>query len=154
MRDIFGEKFAHIYRDPQNREELLVSEKILDFLRVYKSVRVKNDIFFSSDYMIDFNQWRVMAEKDMLVEHLADDFYYVDTIHSWPASPWQFFKDRHRDSWWLNWLVHRWPVEYQQTTETGQIKVKRYLGYPEAEIKSPRLGQAVPWETVEEVDTR
>lgn len=148
MSELFGERYAHLYTDPQTRNELLQSERYLQLLGSYQSIMVGNEEMFTADFLIDFNRWRIMAEKKIVSEHLADDFYYVDTIHSWPASPWQFFKERHRESWWLSWLVRRRPVEYQQTVETGQIQVQRYLGYPDAHIPSSKLGRSIPIERV------
>lgn len=56
-----------------------------------------------------------------------------------PASPWQFFKQRHADSWWLGWLVRRRPVRTQRQTKSKRVTltIDRFHEFPEAKVVVP-----------------
>lgn len=136
-----------LYKNPIDDAEFVVSKKILDRLRLYKTVRVKHDVFMSADYDIDFHQFRVLAERDILADHIADDYYSDYVTFDYPATTWQMFKQTHEFSWWLGWLVRRYPVQRAGTVKSVSIKVKRYLGYPEAKV--PNMGRPIIYETVE-----
>ena len=133
--------------------ELKESKRILTLLRTYQSVRVQHDIFHSADFEVDYNTIRVMTEKDLLSDHLASDYFIGYVSHDFPATTWQMFKRTHENSWWLGWLVRRRPVMYTTWTGHADVKVDRYLGYPDAVINNKRLGRAIVFETTEQVYT-
>lgn len=35
----------------------------------------------------------------------------IDFEFEYPASPWQMFKEKHKDSWWMRAFVRRYPVQ-------------------------------------------
>lgn len=72
-----------------------------------------------------------------------------------PASPWQYFKDNHKDSWWLGWLVNRRPVcttgTYHKATLTATWE--QFIGFPWQEVvdhftEHDRLGPAIRFASV------
>lgn len=58
---------------------------------------------------------------------------------SFPTSPWQFFKQRHADSWWLGWLVRRRPVRLDARTKTYHrtVTIGRDVTFPECTRQYP-----------------
>lgn len=134
-------------------EELQVSKKILEKLRVFQTFKVNADYFFSSDFDIDFNLIRLAFEEDRVADRLADDHYSdeKDLYFDIPETTWQMFKHRSQEKWWMRRFVAKHPVRYVTHSQTAKldVHVTRYLTYPEAEIRSSRLGRAFPFETVE-----
>jgi hypothetical protein len=57
-----------------------------------------------------------------------------------PASSWQHFKQEHSESWWLRWLVRRWPVRIQQLEQTVTLTVdlERYRTFPQCNYVFPK----------------
>lgn len=74
-----------------------------------------------------------------------------DHQHHFPASPWQFFKQRHADSWWLRWLVTRRPVQTTRHTVrthkiiTTEVRFERYDTYPQATVRLPEAEFGRPY---------
>lgn len=73
-------------------------------------------------------------------------------IMDFPASPWQFFKDKHSNAWWLRWFVNRWPVLFNEFKEDVEMTavweqmeiypentINAQLGKPIRIIQSPQL---------------
>lgn len=99
----------------------------------------------------------VEVESYVLRERLVGDtkrvrkVVPVETPMRFPASPWQFFKQRHQTSWWLGWLVRRRPVRTRlhsvtrSVTFEAEVTFERYATYPEATVYYPpdRLGKPV-----------
>ncbi len=62
-----------------------------------------------------------------------------------PASPFQHWKQKHAQSWWLRWFVGRWPVRQDTTVKTATLTVDltKYRSYPEANYALPELGAPI-----------
>lgn len=132
-------------------QEFQVSKKLLEVLRTYKTIKVEPELFWSSEFEIDFNKIRVMLEKNMVSDNVANDTYTGYTEYSRPATTWQMFKATNQGKWWLRWLVRRKPVKTLTFTEAVEIEVKRYLAYPQAVINSARLGKPIIFEQVDQI---
>lgn len=92
----------------------------------------------------------VMAHK--IFVHTEKHLVASDTWE-FPASPWQFFKQRHRDRWWMRWLVVRRPVrldshhrDYERTVVIG-----RHVTFPDCSLDfyDAQMGKPVIVDTVE-----
>jgi len=61
-----------------------------------------------------------------------------------PASPWQHWKQKHQDSWWLRWFVARRPVRTEVLSEKVELTAtwEDWATYPWQTIAptDPRLG--------------
>jgi hypothetical protein len=89
--------------------------------------------------------------SELLAHRLVGDTYTATARHEFPASVWQHFKASHAGSWWLRWLVDRWPVRCQTHTQPVRVDFTRYATYPNATIDPPSpLGAAVLWERATE----
>lgn len=67
----------------------------------------------------------------------------------WPATPWQHWKQRHSESWWLRWFVQRWPVRMQQQVVDFREAWQEMAAYPWQD-RLPRLsGLGKPTRMVE-----
>lgn len=56
-----------------------------------------------------------------------------------PATPFQHWKQKHAEAWWLVWFVRRWPVREDVTTKTVRMTVDltKYRSYPQANYILP-----------------
>jgi hypothetical protein len=59
--------------------------------------------------------------------------------YDFPRSPWQFFKLRHLNAWWLRWFVQKWPVLTNVHTQDLDIE----LNFDVTEIH-PERNYAIP----------
>jgi hypothetical protein len=61
-----------------------------------------------------------------------------------PASPWQHWKQKHQDAWWLRWFVARRPVRTEVLSETVELTTvwEDYATYPWQTVAptDPKLG--------------
>ena len=67
-------------------------------------------------------------------------------LFKFPASPWQFFKQRHADSWWLGWLVRRHPVRehVERRAYHNVVTIGRHMTFPDCNWAFPDgFGQPV-----------
>lgn len=105
---------------------------------------------FETDYDVDFGQWIVRLETSVLSEHLAEDYYEVESYYATPRTWWDMFKETYATRWWFYWYSKRWGApHYEQHTLRNRIKVDRYVNYPEANIiPDPRLGRTYPYERI------
>lgn len=57
-----------------------------------------------------------------------------------PASPFQHWKQKHRDSWWLRWFVQRRPVKTDRYEKTAFLTVdlERYRAFPQCNYVFPK----------------
>lgn len=63
-----------------------------------------------------------------------------------PATWWQHWKQDHAGKWYGRWIVQRWPVQVEETTQwlEVEIDVERFRTYPDANIAfNPTLGRPV-----------
>lgn len=86
----------------------------------------------------------------------SKDICQTETVHmDFPASPWQFFKDKHSDTWWLRWFVNKFPVLVNEFKEDVVFKavwdIKQI--YPENTLNA-RLGAPIIIEAVPRVNWR
>lgn len=58
---------------------------------------------------------------------------------AFPSSPFQHWKQKHADAWWLRRFVKRWPVWTTQHAQEVRLIVhlQRYRSYPEADVPVP-----------------
>lgn len=97
------------------------------------------------------DQLRYQLKSYVLSDHITDDTYRASTTFEYPRSTWHMFKSRHAESWWLRWLVRRRPIQMATERRTVAVKVERYLGYPDATIRTPDLGPAFIYETARQI---
>lgn len=146
----------------RSQPEFTIKKAILERQRFHKSMRVKNDEavlgLFAVDsmegeveYDIDFNEWIVRMEMDVLAEHLADHYYEETLILSAPKSWWDHFKATYQDRWWIRWWCAKHPAQETRTSHKVKVKVERWVKYPEANETLPRLGRAIPYEKLERI---
>lgn len=116
-------------------DEVIPTKRILERLRMYRKMQIPGDMMVYLDFDVDFNNWRLSFEKDLLADRVAEDSYTKTVAFIRPKTTWQMFKHTHAGSWWLAWLVSRRPVEYEQTSVDVTVEVKRYLTYPDMAIE-------------------
>lgn len=63
----------------------------------------------------------------------------VQAFFAFPRSPFQHWKQKHADAWWLRRFARRWPVRTTQHTQEVRLIVhlERYRSYPEANVPVP-----------------
>lgn len=72
----------------------------------------------------------------------------VPAFFTFPRSPFQHWKQKHADAWWLRRFVKRWPVRTTQHTQQVRliVNLQRFRTYPEANVSIPpndeRMGRA------------
>lgn len=123
------------------------TKHVLDTRKVGATLQVTQNatLHVSEDWILGSLVARL--EGVVLSEKLVHDTSIKGVGYSeHPASPWQFFKQRHESSWWLGWLVERRPVR----TERHRVEVKaeftRWAHYPHAKVNIPELGRPVIFE--------
>lgn len=60
----------------------------------------------------------------------------VPAFFTFPRSPFQHWKQKHADAWWLRRFVKHWPVRTTQHTQKVRLIVhlERFRSYPEANV--------------------
>lgn len=133
-------------------EAFLVNERILTQQRVSTTWRTgpafQQTINYEEIMGLEFKDRIHQLEAYVLSEHLADDYYEDTFYYDTPKSMWQMFKFLHAASWWLGWLVKRWPVKNNTTSLKTAVQVGRYVNYPEAHIAIKGLGHPFLYETM------
>lgn len=147
----------------QSSPEFVIQKKVLERQRFHKSLRVQNNeevlgIFASEsmegsvEYDLDFNQWIIRMEMDVLAEHLADDYYQEILTTAGPTTVWDMFKETYGGRWWMRRWVVKHPPKYTHKNHLVQVKVERWVKYPSADIMpDKRLGRAIPMERLERI---
>ena len=132
----------------------LAQRRVLDYLRVAdrQTIRPK----YLTDVHLDREADALIAriEAYILADKIVEETFTGQETVRFPVSPWQFFKQRHEESWWLGWLVRRRPVREASHRVVVPIRVTRYLTYPEAAISDARMGRPVIYEQVDRLDGR
>lgn len=111
----------------------IVLERVRSSMPV-ASAMLQTDPLRAVDYIImDF--W---AEKTPKI----NKSYKKSVEFTMPASSWQMFKEEHSYSWWLRWLVDKWPVQYTVLEEQVELEIDQqaYIIYPDAP-KSKVMGE-------------
>jgi hypothetical protein len=133
-------------------DEAIIEKKLLERKQVSTHWRTGPNFRDSIEYheMMDLavDEHIHRLEAMVLSEHLADDYYDRTLDLDTPKSTWQMFKMLHATSWWLGWLVNRWPVKYNTTHHRCVVKVGRYVNYPEAHVPIRNLGHPYLYEDV------
>lgn len=103
------------------------------------------------------DEMRLVLEAFVLGEKLpAKEITKEETVTmDFPASPWQFFKEKHSSAWWLRWFVSRWPAQFIEFKETVSITavwdqmeiypentLNAQLGKPVVIVSEPRVSPA------------
>lgn len=91
---------------------------------------------------------RVELEAYVLTEHLAEDKYVEHGSYSVAKTWWDLFKLTYQYTWWLSWLVNKFPVKFEHHKIDIGVEVERFATYPEADLPIPNLGRPVPYERV------
>lgn len=125
------------------------NRKVLERRKVGVTVWQSAHASVEEDMIRDELQHRL--EAYLLTDHVANDEFTASTQAQWPDSTWQMFKSRHAESWWLRWLVDRYPVRMHIERQQVVVRVERYLGYPEANLALPELGRPVIFETARQM---
>lgn len=136
--------------------DLQFEKVVLEQMRVAASTSVARPVLEQAtlnswvDPLVDSLVARL--ESYVLADKTVGDSLSVALVLTFPTSPWQFFKQRHAESWWLGWLVRRRPVRTERHADTRVVTFERYNTYPEATIRVRELGRPVVFEryTVEE----
>lgn len=84
----------------------------------------------SDSYGFGLDHLFLKLKAYVLTHQLAEHSVSRRRTVSWPASPWQHFKRRHAESWWLRWLVARRPVRLQHETVDFQEAWTELAAYP------------------------
>lgn len=128
----------------------LMSWKVLDQLWVTSTRLFPEKVVVETEWVVEqeMKMLRARMSSVVLAEKLAKDSYTRSRVFPFPASPWQFFKERHRTSWWLSRFARRWPVVYEKHEMKVTVGVDRYLAYPQATIIASEFGRPVQYEAV------
>lgn len=118
---------------------------VLDRLRVGAQTSVGRDAVLrvQENYQDFLGGLMFRLESEVLAERLVGGKYAGYGHRDFPTSPWQFFKQRHADSWWLRWLVVRRPVMTERHTIKAEVEVEAHRTYPESRIAIPDMGRPV-----------
>lgn len=124
--------------------EVSAERVALDRLRVAAQTTVGANarLYVEEDYRF-LGDLMVRLESEVLAERLVGGTYTSYGHKDFPASPWQFFKQRHAKAWWLRWLVERRPVRTERHTIRAEVEVTAHRTYPESRIQIPDLGRPV-----------
>lgn len=129
-----------------------VAEKVvLERRRLSKTFYVSH-MMRAEPYLLydDLAAEMIRVESEVLAERVVSDTQTVAGTVEFPESPWQFFKARHADSWWLRWLVRRRPVRYAKHLHEATVYLTRYATYPSATLlPQDTFGEPVLWDNVE-----
>lgn len=88
------------------------------------------------------------VEAYVLADKCVEDQQVYRPLFWFPSSPWQHFKHKHRESWWLGWLVRRRPVRQTAWGKSMEVDFTRYATYPKATYPvPPEFGKPVWYET-------
>lgn len=139
---------------PKQADEYAVTleQKVLESINVSGYVREKLSYSVEPDLVRDELIHKI--ETFFLAEHITDDYYWETVWHpSTPKTWWQMFKQTYSDRWWLKRHVRKHPVQFNTgSSQQVGIKVKRYVGYPDATIQIKNFGRPWPFEMVERTD--
>lgn len=123
-----------------------------------ESFRLANLTLMAHDDPVDLVRAKRIEFEAHVLSHRIAEATQSTTVTmglDFPTSPWQFFKQRHADSWWLGWLVRHRPVRTHRTTKSKKVTltVDRFHEFPEARVVVPReyfgkpyLYDAVRWD--------
>lgn len=137
------------------------SQQVMWWSRHRDSFRISNMTLEAYDDPSDLLAARRLEFEAKVLSHRIAEATQSTTVAmglDFPASPWQFFKQRHVDSWWLGWLVRRRPVRTQRFSKSKRVTltIDRFHEFPEANIVVPpeRFGKpylydAVRWDQTE-----
>lgn len=106
----------------------------------------------SFDMLVD--QLVVRLESYVQTEKLVGDTKAVYLHLDFPASPWQHYKQKHANAWWLRWLVVRRPVVLKTHSQQRDVVFERYALYPESALQTRELGRPIIVESYREAAWR
>lgn len=66
----------------------------------------------------------------VLTHQLAEHEVIRTRTVEWPATPWQHWKQRHAEAWWLRWFVARRPVRMQEQVVDFREAWQELAAYP------------------------
>lgn len=133
--------------------QLYTDKKVLEPMRVGRTFAIETKLLdeltpgdrqAAMDY--ELQRQRVALEVYVLSEKLAEDVYTDKKSYSTPKTWWDMFKVTYAMTWWLGWLVRRWPAEFDYHWFEVGVRIERYAQYPEANISLPDLGRPVRYE--------
>jgi hypothetical protein len=79
-------------------------------------------------------------EAQVLGKRLPDKTVESDEIlfFEYPASPFQHWKLKHKDSWWLRWFIRRYPIIIAEKAKGCRLEVRWSMAeiYPEQGINT------------------
>jgi hypothetical protein len=78
-------------------------------------------------------QGAIRLQGFVLTETLAPE--YESKSVEFPDSPFQHWKHKHADSWWLRRFVRRWPVRNRQVSLI--VECERWRVFPHSKIRLP-----------------
>lgn len=141
--------FPRFEETPRTGREAIEAEKItLDWRRWVAAQQVSHQWLADARLTVMhdhvFPSLIVRVERDVLSDKRAEDTY--EKTLAVPTSTWQFFKNRHRDSWWMRWYVRLRPVD--TNAWQARLVVERWQTYPEARLPREQYGRAVIFEQV------
>jgi hypothetical protein len=90
------------------------------------------------DYLAD--RLVLQLQTEVLSHKVADSTYTMRVPI--PSSPWQHFKYKHRERWWMRLLIKRSPIDY--TNKEGVVTLSKAHRFPESTLRYPdHLGKVV-----------
>jgi hypothetical protein len=130
-------------------ESTIDVERIVAEWRRYGVAQVvSHELAATADFSVHqdmiFGGLMLRLEREILTDRRAKDEYQA-SLHV-PRSPWHHWKHKHRQAWWLRWLVRRRPVQTHEHIAT--VQVERWQTYPDARLPRETFGRAVIYENV------
>ena len=131
-------------------EVIYGERKILEALRFSDSIWIGDNTKVVAEEVAEgeVKQRLIRLTRHVYTDQIAEEHYHDSAAYYFPSSPWQFFKQRHQDSWWLDWFVRRWPVQTDTKIANLAVTVGRYVGYPDLQVREDALGKSVIYEPV------
>jgi hypothetical protein len=123
----------------------------LERLRVGMAGRIHPSILSTASVEYTTGKLLLQLHADILADRLPPETVTerarVDFAH--PSSPFQHWKAKHQESWWLRPFVRRWPVAlvHQIRIVELEVNLERYRTYPEANFEPApaHFGYPVLW---------
>lgn len=135
--------------------KLYTEKKVLEPMRVGSSFAIETKLMDEltpgdRQAAMDFElkRQRVRLETHILSEKLAEETYTDKKSYSTPKTWWDMFKMTYAMTWWLGWLVRKWPAEFDYHWFEVGVNVERFVQYPESDLPVPSLGRPIPYERV------
>jgi len=114
-------------------------EEIFEWLQFQEARYVQNEMLPGVTYeqSIVKDSWSFLRDQSLyklnarvLGKKLPSFTETRTEVLNTPKNPWQFFKDMYADTWFMRWIVKKWPVKYVKQKITLTATWDQWAVYP------------------------